>query len=75
MRDVLDYIERTDESAILLNLDQEKAFDRVNSSFLLSLLIAFGFGSVFCRWISPCYEGAFMQIIVILIHHLSLIHI
>ena len=68
MRDLLEYIERTDESAILLNLDQEKAFDRVNSSFLLSLIIAFGFGSVFCRWISTCYEGAFMQIIVIIIH-------
>ena len=38
MRDVLDYIGRTDESAILL--DQKKAFDRVNRSFLLSLLIA-----------------------------------
>ena len=64
MRDVLDYIGRTDESAILLNLDQEKAFDRVNRSFLLSLFIAFGFGFVFCRWISIFYEGAFMQIIV-----------
>ena len=63
VRDVLDYIGRTDESAILLNLDQEKAFDRVNRSFLLSLLIAFGFGFVFCRWISTFYEGAFMQII------------
>lgn len=49
VRDVLDYIERTDESAILLNLGQEKAFDRVNRSFLLSLLIAFGFRSAFCR--------------------------
>ena len=64
VRDVLDYIGRTEESAILLNLDQEKAFDRVNRSFLLSLLISFGFGFVFCRWISTFYEGAFMQIIV-----------
>ena len=64
VRDVLDYIERTDGSAILLNLDQEKAFDRVNRSFLLSLLIAFGFGFVFCRWILTVYEGTFMQIIV-----------
>ena len=47
VRDVLDYIERTDESAILLNLDQEKTFD---CSFFLSLLIAIAFGFVFCRW-------------------------
>ena len=66
VRDVLDYIERTDESAILLNLDQDKAFDRVNRSFLLSLLLAFGFGFgfVFCRLISTFYEGAFVQTIV-----------
>ena len=62
MRDVLDYIERTDESAILLNLYQEKAFDRVNCSLLLSLLIAFGFGSVFSRWVLTFYEGTFMQV-------------
>lgn len=71
VRDVLDYIGRTDESAILLKLDQEKAFDRVNRSFLLSLLIAFSFGFVFCPWISTFYEGAFMQIIVSSIHHTS----
>ena len=64
MRDVLDYIERTDESAILLNLDQEKAFDRVNRSFFPFVLIAFGFGFVFCRSISTFYECAFMQKIV-----------
>ena len=28
IRDVLDYIEQTDEAAILVSLDQEKAFDR-----------------------------------------------
>ena len=38
LRDVLDYIERTNESGILVSLDQEKAFDRVNHSFLFRLL-------------------------------------
>ena len=49
MRDVLDYIESTDESAILLNLDQEKAFDRVNRSFLLSFLSSIA-PYCFCFW-------------------------
>ena len=62
LRDVLDYIQRTDESAILISLDQEKAFDRVNRSFLLKLLQVYGFGPDFCRWISTFYNGAFMQI-------------
>ena len=33
LRDTLDYIERTDETAILVSLDQEKAFDRENRNF------------------------------------------
>ena len=62
LRDVLDYIQRTDEFAILISLDQEKAFDRVNRSFLLKLLQVYGFCPDFCRWISTFYNGAFMQI-------------
>ena len=55
-----DYIEQTDESAILLSLDQEKAFDRVNRNFLMDLLGHLGFGPVFCRWIQTFYCGAHM---------------
>ena len=62
--DVLDYIQRTDQSAILISLDQEKAFNRVNHPFLLKLLRVYGFGPDFCRWISTFYNGAFMQIIL-----------
>ena len=44
IRDALDYIEVTDETAILVSLDQEKAFDKVNCSFLTDLLWHLGFG-------------------------------
>ena len=64
LRDILDYIDRTNEAGILLSLDQEKAFDRVNRNFLLNLLERFGFGPSFTRWISTLYNGANMQIIV-----------
>ena len=64
LRDILDYIDRTNETGILLSLDQEKAFDRVNQNFLLKLLERFGFGPSFTRWISTSYIGANMQIIV-----------
>ena len=30
LRDIMDFIQQTDECAILVSLDQEKAFDRVN---------------------------------------------
>ena len=64
LRDMLDYIDRTDEPGILITLDQEKAFDRVDRTFLMNLLQHFGFGPSFCRWISTLYRGANMQIMV-----------
>ena len=64
LQDTLDYIERTNEPAILLSLDQEKAFDRVDRSFLLELLPSLGFGPSFCRWVTTLYSGANMRIIL-----------
>lgn len=49
LRDTLDYIEQTDETGILISLDQEKAFDQVNRDFLMALLKHFGFGPDFCK--------------------------
>lgn len=64
LHDTLDYIARTDEIRILVSLDQEKAFDRVNRAFLMELLGRFGFGPEFCRWINTFYAGANMRIIL-----------
>ena len=64
LRDIIDFIQETDECAILVSLDQEKAFDRVDRSFLLNLLEIYGFGPDFCRWISTLFEDSFMQIII-----------
>ena len=54
--DVLDHIDRTNETGILISLDQEKAFDRVNRTFLLNLLSLsvfvhpFVFDQYFIQW-------------------------
>ena len=45
--DTLDLIDKTNEPAILLTLDQEKAFDRVDHEFMLRVLRKFGFGPSF----------------------------
>lgn len=63
-RDTLDYINLTDETGILVSLDQEKAFDRVDRYFLSNVLQKFGFGPVFMRWISILYHDTVMQILV-----------
>ena len=47
-----------------MSLDQEKAFDRGNRSFLLDLLVAVGFGPDFCRWIATLYYGSYIRIIL-----------
>ena len=41
VRDTLSYIERSGEKGILVSLDQEKAFNRVNRPFLVKLLTHF----------------------------------
>ena len=64
IRDTLDFIDRTGEPGILVSLDQEKAFDRVNRSFLLRLLKHSGFGPFFLNCIHTLYGGANMRVIV-----------
>ena len=63
VRDVLDMIDKTDETGILITLDQEKAFDRVDHEFLMRTLAKFGFGPTFCQWVSLFYNNVFSQII------------
>ena len=64
LRVVLDFIGQTDETGILVSLDQEKAFEHVNRSFLMDLLKHFGFGPEFGCWIDTFYAAANMRIIL-----------
>ena len=64
VRDVLDYIDKTNEPAILVTLDQEKAFDRVDHEFMLRVLKKFGFGPSFCQWVGIFYSRAFSRILI-----------
>ena len=46
IRDMLDMIDKTNETRILVTLEQEKAFDRVDHDFLMHVLLKFGFSRV-----------------------------
>ena len=63
IRDTLDMINKTDETGILVTLDQMKAFDRVDHEFLMRVLTKFGFGRSFCRSVSIFYSNVFLRII------------
>ena len=63
IRDTLDMIDKTDEPGILVTLDQEKAFDRVDHEFLMRTLAKFGFGPSFCNWVALFYNDVFSRII------------
>ena len=58
----LDMIDKTNEPAILVSLDQEKDFDRVDHD--LWGLRKFGFGLSFCRWIEIFYANTYSRIFV-----------
>ena len=61
---MLDHIDRTNKTGILVSLDQEKAFERLDRSFLTNVLRRFGFGPDFRRWTDTLYSNASMKVIV-----------
>ena len=58
LRDIIQYNKVKGMDLTLINLDQEKAFDRVNRTFLQKTLKKMNFGPSFRRWIEVLYAGA-----------------
>ena len=56
-------IDKTNETGILVTLDQEKTFDRVDHEFLMRVFSKFGFGPMFCGWVSLLYDNVFSRVI------------
>ena len=56
--DLLFEIENQSENPIILLLDQEKAFDRVEWNWLFSTLESFNFGTKFVSWLKILYKDA-----------------
>lgn len=53
-------IDKTDQSGILVTLDEEKAFERVDHTFLMKVLIKFAFGPSFHPCIFVFYSKVFL---------------
>ena len=51
------------QNLIMISLDQEKAFDRVNRNFLFKILERMNFGPPFIGWLKTLYAGANCKVI------------
>ena len=56
VREVLEGL-KDDTKAMLISLDQAKAFDKVDNQFLATVLETAGFKPGFCKWISMMYQN------------------
>ena len=56
VKDLIELINKNDEEAALIFLDQKIAFDSADHDFLIKILKAFGFGDYFIKWIKILYR-------------------
>ena len=57
MKSLIDFINQKNLGGIFLNIDQEKAFDRVSHYYLFTTIKKFGFGPRFQEWIKILYSN------------------
>ena len=64
IRDIIDYSVMKKNSCAIISIDQYKAFDTVDWSFLSKVLKRLNFGDNFRRWISILYHNIYSRIII-----------
>ena len=62
--EVIDSVLKRKESVVLCKLDLEKAYDRINWDFLLSVMQRMGFGEKWIGWIRWCISTASFSVLV-----------
>ena len=63
LRDITHHATVHHTNVILVSLDQEKAFDRVDHAYLHQILTKFNFGQSFRHWITTLYANATCRVI------------
>jgi hypothetical protein len=61
--EVIHFIHRSKEPEVILKLDYEKAYDRVDIDFLLEILKARGFGGKWIEWIRNIVIGGSVSVV------------
>jgi hypothetical protein len=60
----LHYYHKAKKEVVAFKIDFEKAFDKVNHSFILAVLEAKGFGPVWCSWIKQIMASATSSVLL-----------
>lgn len=63
-RNIIDYVNQKSLRLAFVNIDQEKAFDRVDHNYMFRVLDSFGFGPQFQRWIRLFYSNVYSSVLV-----------
>ena len=64
MRDILYYVNTHNIDGALVNLDWEKAFDRVDWSFLIKVMEKFGFPEFTIKWLMNLYSNITSSVLI-----------
>ena len=59
---LISLMQRCNREAIVMSLDAEKAFNKVNWFFLFTVLHKFGFGESFIQWVSILYNSPLLNL-------------
>lgn len=58
------YIEESEGKALIICIDQEKAFDRVNHKYMFEVLKKMGIKSLFLKFVTACYNNITSQLLI-----------
>ena len=64
LQDIVNFSNTDNVEAAILSLDQEKAFDHVDWSFMLKVLERMNFGPSFRSWVQLLYTSIFSRVLV-----------
>ena len=64
MRDIILYSTQKNTQLAILSIDQQKAFDRVDHTWLMKTIDAYNLGPYFKTWITTLYTNAHSHLII-----------
>ena len=64
IRDIIHYSTQKDTQLAILSIDQQKAFDRVDHTWLMKTIDAYNLGPYFKTWIKIIYNNAHSHLLI-----------